>query len=149
MDPMFGPRKENIEHGLEVRKIYEQKVTTDSIKVSGAYYSVVSNIGCRTRLRTTNTPGNTTVLRYCSRWVLTHIVIKCWKSPWCRFRSHNTYPNDSLILSSSFPTLHSRLPSWLSFTILSIVSMEFFCRRYVSFKIDFPNCLLVKNDSQL
>ena len=37
-------------------------VTKDSIKVSEAYYPVVSNIGSRTRLRTTSAPANTTVL---------------------------------------------------------------------------------------
>ena len=68
----WGPRKENTEHGLEVRKIYLQKVTTDSVKVSGAYYPVVSHIGSRT----TSTPANTMVLGYCSRLrVLSHIVI--------------------------------------------------------------------------
>ena len=71
----LGPRKKNTEHGLEVRKIYKQKVTKDSVKVSGAYYPVVSNIGSRTRLRTTSTPANTTVLRYCSLRVLSHIAI--------------------------------------------------------------------------
>ena len=75
MDPRLGPRKENTEHELEVRKVYQQKVTKDSVKVSGAYYPVVSNIGSRTRLRTASAPANTTVLRYCSLRVLSHIVI--------------------------------------------------------------------------
>ena len=48
VDSKLVPRKENTEHGLEVRKIYLQKVTKDSVRVSGAYYPVVSNIGSRT-----------------------------------------------------------------------------------------------------
>ena len=75
VDPRLGPQKENTEHRLEVRKIYQQKVTKDSVRVSKAYYPVVSNIGNRTWLNTTSTPANTTVLRYCSLRVLSHIVI--------------------------------------------------------------------------
>ena len=49
-------------HGTRVRgkKDILTKVTNDSVKVSGPYYPVVSNIG------TTSTPANTTVLRYSS-----------------------------------------------------------------------------------
>ena len=89
VDPKLGPRKENTEHRLEVRKIYEQKVTKDSVKLSGTYYPVVSNIGSRTRLHTTSTPANTTLLRYCSMRVLSHCARRVHDAG--KFRSHNTH----------------------------------------------------------
>ena len=54
MDPKLVPRKENTEHGTRVRgkKDILTKVTKDSVRVSGAYYPVVSNIGSST----TSTP---------------------------------------------------------------------------------------------
>ena len=51
--PKVGTTKENTEHGLEVRKVYHQKLQ----RVSGSYNPVVSNIGSRT----TSTP---VLLRY-------------------------------------------------------------------------------------
>ena len=45
-------------------------VTKDCVKVSGAYYLVVSNVSSCTRLSTTSTPANSTVLRYWSLGVL-------------------------------------------------------------------------------
>ena len=61
-------------HGTWVRgkKDILTKVTKDSVRVSGAYYLVVSNIGSHT----THNPANTTmVLDTCSLRVLSHIVI--------------------------------------------------------------------------
>ena len=53
------PQKENTEHGLKIRKIYLQKGATDNVRVSGAYYPVMSNIDSRT----TSTPVNITRIR--------------------------------------------------------------------------------------
>ena len=65
-----GPKAGTTEgkHGTRVRgkKDILTKVTKESVRVSGAYYPVVSNIGSHT----TNTPVDTTTLR-----VSSHIVI--------------------------------------------------------------------------
>ena len=87
VDPKSGLLKENTEHGLEVKKIYKQKVKKDSVRVNGAYYPVVSNIGSCI----TSTPANTMVLVYSyPESVISHSNIVLGRVHDAgKFRSHN------------------------------------------------------------
>ena len=65
-------RTQGLDHGRKTRNTDKKKeryinkeLQKESVKVSGTYYPLVSNIGSRTRLRTTSIPANTTVLRHC------------------------------------------------------------------------------------